>query len=87
LTRAEQLIAAADEALYEAKRAGKNRVAPTPALADDSEASVRPERRRRPAAAKKSAKAPAKAPSKKSAKAPAKKRKAAPATRPAESEI
>jgi hypothetical protein len=47
-------------------------------MADDSETSTRPERRRRPAAAKKSAKAPA--------KAPAKKRKAA-ATRPAESEI
>jgi len=46
----EELVAAADEALYEAKRAGKNRVAPEPGreLADMS--APRPtERRRRPA--------------------------------------
>jgi diguanylate cyclase (GGDEF)-like protein len=88
LTRPEELIEAADEALYEAKRAGKNRVAPKSATADESELSARPERRRRPAQVKTSAKKPAKAPAKKPkpAKAPAKKRKA-PSTRPVEGEI
>jgi diguanylate cyclase (GGDEF)-like protein len=88
LARAEELIAAADEALYEAKHAGKNRVAPEAVAADEYEPSARPERRRRLVPAKTSAKKPAKAPAKKpkAAKAPAKKRKA-PGTRPAESEI
>ena len=44
----EKLVAAADEALYEAKRAGKNRVAPEPAKKKRS-ASKPAERRRRPA--------------------------------------
>jgi diguanylate cyclase (GGDEF)-like protein len=88
LNRAEELIAAADEALYEAKRAGKNRVAPEAFPAGESDASARPERRRRPAAAKTSAKQnPANAPAKKKpAKTPAMKRKA-PSTRPVEGEI
>jgi diguanylate cyclase (GGDEF)-like protein len=43
----EKLVAAADEALYEAKRAGKNRVAPEPAK--KRKRAARPaERRRRP---------------------------------------
>ncbi len=47
----EKLIAAADKALYEAKRAGKNRVAPEPAKKKRS-SSRSAERRRRPAPAK-----------------------------------
>jgi diguanylate cyclase (GGDEF)-like protein len=47
----EKLVAAADKALYEAKRAGKNRVAPEPAK--NKRSSSKPaERRRRPAPAK-----------------------------------
>jgi len=47
----EKLVAAADKALYEAKRAGKNRVAPEPAKKKRS-SSRSAERRRRPAPAK-----------------------------------
>ena len=47
----EKLVAAADKALYEAKRAGKNRVAPEPATKKRS-SSKPAERRRRPAPAK-----------------------------------
>jgi diguanylate cyclase (GGDEF)-like protein len=45
LGSAEELIAAADEALYEAKRAGKNRVSPEPAGVEHTRGE--PERRRR----------------------------------------
>jgi len=44
----ENLVAAADEALYEAKRAGKNRVAPSPAREPAAKALRQTERRRRP---------------------------------------
>jgi diguanylate cyclase (GGDEF)-like protein len=44
----ENLVAAADEALYEAKRAGKNRVAPLPAREPTAKARRQAERRRRP---------------------------------------
>ena len=44
----ENLVAAADKALYEAKRAGKNRVAPSPAREQAAKARRRTERRRRP---------------------------------------
>jgi hypothetical protein len=44
----ENLVAAADEALYEAKRAGKNRVAPSPAREPAAKARRQSERRRRP---------------------------------------
>jgi diguanylate cyclase (GGDEF)-like protein len=44
----EELVAAADEALYEAKRAGKNRVAPTSAREPAADAQRPAERRRRP---------------------------------------
>jgi diguanylate cyclase (GGDEF)-like protein len=44
----ENLVAAADEALYEAKRAGKNRVAPSPAREPAAKARRQTERRRRP---------------------------------------
>jgi GAF domain-containing protein len=80
LARPEELVAAADEALYEAKRNGKNRVAPEPA-ATESGGRDKPERRRPPArrktAAKKAAaqQPKAKAPAKKGATA---KKKAAP---------
>jgi diguanylate cyclase (GGDEF)-like protein len=48
LPGSEKLVAAADKALYEAKRAGKNRVAPEPAKKKRS-SSRSAERRRRPA--------------------------------------
>jgi diguanylate cyclase (GGDEF)-like protein len=44
----EDLVAAADEALYEAKRTGKNRVAPTTAREPAAKALRQAERRRRP---------------------------------------
>jgi diguanylate cyclase (GGDEF)-like protein len=44
----EELVAAADEALYEAKRTGKNRVAPTTAREPAAKALRQAERRRRP---------------------------------------
>jgi diguanylate cyclase (GGDEF)-like protein len=44
----EDLVAAADEALYQAKRAGKNRVAPSPAREPAAKALRQTERRRRP---------------------------------------
>ena len=47
LPRAEELVAAADETLYEAKRAGKNRVAPAPSQDAADEAGEPAERRRR----------------------------------------
>ena len=54
----EKLVAAADEALYEAKRAGKDRVAPEPAK--KGRAAGKPaERRRRPAQSKSKTKKPA----------------------------
>jgi len=51
LPRAEELIAAADEALYESKRAGKNQVSPR--LAGPDTTPRRPANRRKTAAAKK----------------------------------
>jgi diguanylate cyclase (GGDEF)-like protein len=48
LAGGEELVAAADEALYEAKRAGKNRVAPEPEREPADRASRPAERRRRP---------------------------------------
>jgi diguanylate cyclase (GGDEF)-like protein len=51
LPAGEKLVAAADELLYEAKRAGKNRVAPEPAKKKRT-ASKPAERRRRPSSAK-----------------------------------
>jgi diguanylate cyclase (GGDEF)-like protein len=50
----EDLVAAADEALYEAKRAGKNRVAPAPAHEPAARAQRQAERRRRPVPVRKS---------------------------------
>ena len=44
----ENLVAAADKALYEAKRAGKNRVAPSPVRERAAKARRQTERRRRP---------------------------------------
>jgi diguanylate cyclase (GGDEF)-like protein len=70
LARPEELVAAADEALYEAKRNGKNRVAPEPA-ATESGGRDKPERRRPPARRKTAAKKAAAQQPK--AKAPAKK--------------
>ena len=54
----EKLVAAADKALYEAKRAGKNRVAPEPVKKKRS-SSKPAERRRRPAQSKPKTKKPA----------------------------
>ncbi len=48
LPSGENLVAAADEALYQAKRAGKNRVAPSPARERAAKALRQTERRRRP---------------------------------------
>jgi diguanylate cyclase len=50
LPRAEELIAAADEALYESKRAGKNRVSPS--LAEPAQKPSAADRRKRAAARK-----------------------------------
>lgn len=77
--RGEDLVAAADESLYEAKRAGKNRVAPVAVAASAPEAPAPelPERRRKAAAKKPAAK---KAAAKTASKQPARK-KAAPARR------
>ena len=63
LARAEELIAAADEALYESKRAGKNRVSPGLA-GEETKPARRPSERRKKAPVKKAAtkKAPRKAP-------------------------
>ena len=63
LTRAEELIAAADEALYESKRAGKNRVSPG-LPGEETKPARRPSERRKKAPVKKAAtkKAPRKAP-------------------------
>ena len=63
LTRAEELIAAADEALYESKRAGKNRVSPG-LPGKETKPARRPSERRKKAPVKKAAtkKAPRKAP-------------------------
>ncbi|HUK93663.1 MAG TPA: GGDEF domain-containing protein [Gaiellaceae bacterium] len=47
LPRAEELVAAADETLYEAKRSGKNRVAPAPSPGAADRSSEPAERRRR----------------------------------------
>jgi diguanylate cyclase (GGDEF)-like protein len=88
LASPEKLIAAADEALYEAKRAGKNRIVPELVAAPAVEP-AEPERRAPKPPAKRSAKAaaPKKAPAKKTAKAkaPAAKRKPSP-RRPVEGE-
>jgi hypothetical protein len=85
LARPEELVAAADEALYEAKRNGKNRVAPRPAATDGGRMAKAAERRRPPTRKKTAAKkAPAQQPR---TNAPAKKRatakKAAPKPKPA----
>jgi diguanylate cyclase (GGDEF)-like protein len=50
LSRAEELIAAADEALYDSKRAGKNQVSPSPAEPDTPRRAT--DGRKRPAAKK-----------------------------------
>jgi diguanylate cyclase (GGDEF)-like protein len=50
LSGAEELIAAADEALYESKRAGKNQVSPSPAEPEKPRGAT--DRRKRPAAKK-----------------------------------
>ncbi len=79
-TRAEELVAAADDALYEAKRTGKNRVAHEPVLAAETKPAVPPlERRRRSAAKPEPAKQPANAATKTPPKTPAK----TPARKPA----
>jgi hypothetical protein len=57
LSGGERLVAVADDRLYEAKRAGKDRVAPEPAK--KRSASKPAERRRRPAQGKPKAKKPA----------------------------
>ncbi len=74
LGRAEELIAAADEALYIAKGAGKNRVAPEVALAAEPAVSPKPERRRRKPAASPAKSAVTKKAKTPAAKAPVKKR-------------
>ena len=86
LARAEELITAADEALYEAKRGGKNRVAP--ALAPEPEAAHRAqgEERRHRKQPSRPAKSAVKAAAQKPAKAPAKKRPA-PKPRPAQGDV
>ena len=85
LTCTEDLFAAADQALYEAKRAGKNRISPGLVPAPGAQTGPTPERRLRPAVA---AKKPAAALSKAAEPKPSTRNtRSTPANRPAESEI
>jgi len=75
LARPEELVAAADQALYEAKRTGKNRVAPKLPATETGDGDKPAERRRAPARKKTAVKKAAAQQPK--AKAPAKKRSTA----------